>query len=246
LKARHPRRWALWYVLVGAVMGALIALLVAPAPAGSGYTPTFYIFIALLIIIVPTAAWLAATRLPEPVPGRLPRAFWIGIALVGAAYCSAATNIVWHPGTPIALTEMPPLPPATGLHRTLRFMHLPAPIAAQFSDALPAFAVGRALRSTSGAYEVWLRRPGSSSYELQAVWQNGQIRLENLGFNSLYAPQAGPSLSALAARVEVPKGAFYGPVSFPGYLLYVSLTRDQYYLISRAAAGIAAEQEEAW
>ncbi|MDA8346027.1 MAG: hypothetical protein M0Z66_11155 [Thermaerobacter sp.] len=235
--------------LTVAIVAAAIAMFAVPAPQGNGLTPAFFILLALLVVGLPSAVWLAVSGQPPATPGRLPQVFWIGLLLLALAYCGSAFTMLWPPYStgPIRLSTASPQPAMTSPQRSLHFSPLPRRAAAAFHTAFPSLVVGRSLKSTSGTYEVWLRSPGSARFRLQARWQGGTIHLENLQFNSDYTPQGRePSLAALRARVQAPKGAFYGPVLFPGYLLYVSLGRDQAWVITRSNAGISAEYEEAW
>ena len=243
-------RRAVGIALAVASVAAAIALAMVATPQGNGLAPAFFILLALLLVGVPSAVWLAVSGQPNVAPGRLPRVFWMGLALIAFAFCGAVFTMLWPPAeyTPIRLTVSPVRWAMTSPERSLRFARLPSGAEVQFRTAFPTLVVGRSLVSTSGTYEVWLHRPDSREYQLQATWQNGVIHLENLQFNSDYAPLGSglPSLAALNARVEAPKDAFYGPVLFPGYLLYVSLRYDLVWVVTRSNAGVSFESEGAW
>ncbi len=206
---------------------------------GLGFTPAMVLLGLLALVGVPTALWLSLGPHPAPAPRRLPRIFWIGLALVVLGIGSAGLSVTASGSAtvPIPLTTAQvgigggPSPAPT-----LRFAPLPRALTAAFRTAFPQYVVGKSLESTTGTYEVWLRRPTSSDYALEAMVMQGHIMLENLSVNSLYTRAKPASPAALARRVSVPRGvSYYGPVRFPGYLLYVSLRHDQYWAVGVSA-----------
>lgn len=218
-------------IAVGAVLVILAASILIARWLGAGFSPLLIVVGLIVVVGVPSALWLALGRVPGAGSRRMPRAFWVGLAMIVGGFASFSAGLVTHGSqtTSYAITSAPSGAPA----RTLRFAALPTAGPTDLRIVFPHLVVGRVLHSSDGTYEVWLKTPGARGYSLQVTWAQGQVQVENQGINTTYSPRTVVHLSQSQVRslAKLPKGV-YGPVAFPGYVLYVSLSLDQYWAIA--------------
>lgn len=205
-----------------------------------GFSPGLAIVGILCLVGVPGSLWLVLGRRPAASLRPMPRTFWLGLLLVAVGLLGSLLGIpAGSYGAP-SLSFASSSPP-----QRLHFVALPRRVTDRLHVLFPRLTVGRTLRPTGAGqagslYEIWLRRPGARTYTLQITWAKGGVQIENQGLNTLYQPRSGTplSLSALRGRYRfnVP---VYGPVVFPGYVLYVSLSKDYAFVIDRLSGNVA-------
>lgn len=188
-----------------------------------------------VLLLAPVALRVLLSRRAAPAGGGLPHAIWFGLALMAAGFLGASTLFAvpqistyrFHLTTQVGYSGPSPSP-------KLRFSALPPAASAAFRTAFPNLVVGRSLYSSTGAYEVWLRRPGHRTFALQAIWRQGEIQVQNQDLNTSYTGRQGtlPGRAVLQEHLQVPKGDL-GPFDFPGYVVFVSLPKDQIWAVYR-------------
>lgn len=207
-----------------------------------GFSPVLAVTGLLCLVGLPGGLWLLLGRRPS-VARLMPRTFWVGLALilVGLIWVLLGITAGAAGGQTLGVSSSTP-------GQRLRFVRLPSAVVGRLKVLFPNLIVGRTLRLVGLAkvgpvYEIWLRRPGMRTYALQVSWMNGQVQVENQGLNTLYYPREGTplSLSTLRGRLHF-SAPVYGPVVFPGYVLFVSLSKDAAFAIDRLSGNVANAQ----
>ena len=225
-------------VAAGAVLLLVAAVTLAWHWQALGFTPIWTAIGLLAIVGVPSAIWLSLGARPSR-PRRLPRIFWLGLALL---LLGLVASQPWYTVTrftrPVPITVgQNGVMPGNSMSRTA----LPAHVQTALWRIFPSFSVGEAwsvVDAPQAEYEIWLKRPGETGFALQAFWQGGTIRIENQGSNSLYTSGRGRELplASLTASYRPGKGVL-GPFVFPGYLLYLAPATGESWTIDRYTAG---------
>lgn len=210
---------------VGAVLLLAAVILETMHWIRLGFTPALLVLGLIVVVGIPGALLLALGRHTPLRERRMPRSFWIGVGLIAFGLLAV------QPWFAVTTRNGPiPLGPifrsvTSGTASTMRFAPLPEKVRATFAAVFPNLAVGRSLAVTgyrANSYEVWLRRPDSNSFALQAFWSEGTVRIENQALNTDYLRRPGHpmKLPEVERMYTVPKGVL-GPFAFPGYVLYV-------------------------
>ncbi|MDA8346030.1 MAG: hypothetical protein M0Z66_11170 [Thermaerobacter sp.] len=113
-----------------------------------GFPPLMVLLGLLLLVGVPSALWLSLGSRPAAVPRRLPRVFWIGIALLALGFLDILLGVAGlSPGAAAPIS----IPMGSGRPQdSLRFAPLPKDATTEFRAVFPDLVVGRSLASTDG------------------------------------------------------------------------------------------------